>query len=146
MLLLFKVGGVSALLAVVVLLVEYRRWLLRPALWFQRQDRYGIPTFGDVLIWSEDLSTSTSQIQKLYDWRISQWTGLGTAVLTATLGFISAAIIEIIKDPKIYNRLLVSVVGLGVAISVAIYGLCQRRVVSLRREFMAFYALLARLH
>jgi hypothetical protein len=75
-------------------------WLL----WnWLRDARAADVTVGNILTWVRDISTSSSQLQKRYDWEIAQWSSFATAVLSATLGFISAAVIETLKKPDVFT-------------------------------------------
>lgn len=101
-------------------------------------------TVSDLISLSEEISTSADQLQKAYDWTINQWSNFGNALLVATLGFVSACIIEVYKDsikvPHIWIALIV-----GVVLSTTLYMRCQIEIRKLRNEFMSVYALLAEL-
>jgi hypothetical protein len=98
----------------------------------------------DLFILSKNLSTSAAQIQKSYDWQITQWSGFGTAVLTATLGFISAAGLDIWKGAQLpHESNTYTVIGIGIVSSLALYALCQYRVARLRARFSVLYGALA---
>ena len=43
-------------------------------------------TVGDLLNFIEDVPTSAAQLQKAYDWNISQWSTLGNALLICHIG------------------------------------------------------------
>ena len=97
----------------------------------------------DLLVWSQELATSAGQMQKAYEWQIAQWSAFGTAVLAATLGFISAAILEVWKGTQIGGaRGIYIVIALGVISSVALYAVCQYRIQMLRAQFLRLYSAL----
>lgn len=131
---------VAGLVTVWLYIYLVTRGLWRKALPFPR---HADVTVGDVLRWSQELATSSSQIQKAYEWEIAQWSGFATVVLTATLGFLSATVLEVLKNPSLLlTREAVSLVGLGVVASLALYGLAQYQIDRLRREFVRLYSLL----
>jgi hypothetical protein len=99
-------------------------------------------TVEDILNFSEDVPTSTAQMQKAFDWKISQLSSLGNTVLTATLAFVSTSVVEFYKDS--FKRPDLSVaVFIGTSFSLCLYLWCQARISHLRNEFVALYALLA---
>ncbi len=99
-------------------------------------------TVEDILNFSADVPTSTTQIQKAYDWKISQLSSLGNAMLTATLAFVSTAVVEFYKDSFKRPDLSVAVL-IGTSVSLGLYLWCQVRIAHLRNEFVSLYALLA---
>jgi len=97
-------------------------------------------------LWSKDHATSSAQVQKLYDWHIAQWSGFGTAVLTATVGFISAVGLETLKTPTIWDkRGTTALVAIGLASSIVLYALTQLRIQRLREVFRDLYSLMCNL-
>jgi hypothetical protein len=99
-------------------------------------------TVGDLLNFTEDVATSAGQLQKAYDWNISQWSTLGNTLLTATLAFISTCVVELYKES--FKRPDLSVVMLaGALISIGLYLKCQLEIHKLKSEFVYFYSILA---
>jgi len=104
------------------------------------------PQHGEIALWSKDHATSSAQVQKLYDWHIAQWSGFGTAVLTATVGFISAVGLETLKTPTIWDkRGTTALVAIGLASSIVLYALTQLRIQRLREVFRDLYSLMCNL-
>jgi hypothetical protein len=102
-------------------------------------------TILDLLIWPDDLTVSSAQIQKGYDWDITQWATFGNAVLTAIFGLLASALVETYKNPK-HNWqadesfwMLVGITAFEYAL---IYVFCRLRIVNLRKEFLSLYTLL----
>jgi len=117
-----------------------RNWAARLAIWFLRP-RY--PHYFDLAVWSRDHPTSSSQIQKTYEWHIAQWAGFGTAVLTGAVGFISAVTLETLKTPTLWDqRGTRALVVCGIASSLLLYFLTQVRITRLRRLFNGLYSLM----
>jgi hypothetical protein len=110
----------------------------------RRRELVNIPIrLVDLFVWSRDLTTSASQIQKSYDWQIAQWSSFGTAVLTATLGFISAIVLEVWKGTQLAEgKDKYIVIALGLISSLALYAVCQLRIKILRARFVRLYSAL----
>jgi hypothetical protein len=101
-------------------------------------------TLMDILRWSQHVETSAAQIQKSYDWKITQWSGLGSAILTATLGFVSAVVVEVLKGTKVLTKAdFVLIVVTGAAALLAAYAFTHFQVSALNTEFLRLYNLLA---
>jgi hypothetical protein len=104
------------------------------------------PQHGEIALWSKDHATSSAQVQKLYDWHIAQWSGSGTVVLTATVGFISAVTLETLKTPTIWDkRGTAGLVAIGLTSSTVLYLLIQLRIQRLREVFRDLYSLMCNL-
>jgi len=101
--------------------------------------------FDDVLDWAEEISTSANQLQKAYDWEINQWSTFGNAILAATLAFISACTLEIMKQ-TLKSSHVAAIMIAGVVTSIALYVTCRVRIAKLRNEFLLLYTLVAHLH
>ena len=101
--------------------------------------------FDDVLDWAEEIGTSANQLQKAYDWEISQWSTLGNAVLAALLAFLSACTLEIMKQ-TLKSSHVAAIMIAGVATSIALYVICRVRIAKLKNEFLLLYTLVAHLH
>ena len=100
----------------------------------------------DILLWSRKTADAMLQITKAYDWRVQQWSGLATGVLTASLAFISAVVLEYFKNSiTIDARLKLWFTLLGVWASFLVYLAAQRRITFLRKHFTGLYTLLRRL-
>jgi hypothetical protein len=106
----------------------------------RRRELVNIPIrLVDLFVWSRDLTTSASQIQKSYDWQIAQWSSFGTAVLTATLGFV----LEVWKGTQLAEgKDKYIVIALGLISSLALYAVCQLRIKILRARFVRLYSAL----
>lgn len=100
------------------------------------------PTIGEILAWVDNLPSSADQIQKAYDWRISQWATFGNAVITALFALLLSAVVEWYKEPMKYPHFWLIVAGNASSYLVA-YALCRFRIATLQREFIALYTLLA---
>jgi len=90
---------------------------------------------------SRELSTSASQIQKAYDWTISQWSTFANALLTATLAFISTCVVELYKESFKKPHLSIAMAA-GIGISLWLYMKCQIKINELRNECVYFYTFL----
>ena len=99
------------------------------------------PTIHDVVIWADDVTLSSGQIQKAYDWRIAQWGTLANAVLTAVFFLMASALIETYKETLKLPHFWVWVT-FATFIYGCIYALCRFRIKRLRQEFLALYTLL----
>lgn len=101
---------------------------------------------GDLLRWSQKTSEAMTQVKTMYDWRISQWSTFSTALMTATLAFLSAALIGFLKgEIKLSNHSHVTIIFCGASSSLALYAFCHRSIASLRREFTEIYRILGML-
>lgn len=99
------------------------------------------PTIFDLVRWADDVPLSAGQIQKAYDWRITQWAALGNAILAAVFAFLSSAIIESYKQSlKLPHFWLL--VGGATLLYVSCYAFCRFRIIRLRQEFLALYTFL----
>ena len=106
-----------------------------PALWIRRLYTPQEFTLMEILLWSEDAPTSVSQIQKSFDWAISQWSGFSTAVLVATLGFLSAAVMEFLKGTLVaWRRQFMTLIILGVLSLLATYSFGHLQITVLNDE------------
>jgi hypothetical protein len=98
-------------------------------------------TIDDWINLSLDVSSSASQFQKAYDWKISQWSSFANMILTALLSFLSACVIEFYKSgfvrPQLRYVMLAGFVG-----TIALYLISLNRVASFRRAFLRDYALI----
>jgi uncharacterized membrane protein len=84
-------------------------------------------------------------LTKAYDWRVSQWSAFSTALLTATLAFISAVVLEYFKDTLYTNvDLKLRVALLGVMASIFVYLMSQKRISLLKEQFLRVCTLLQR--
>jgi hypothetical protein len=99
-------------------------------------------TVGDLLNFAEDFATSANQLQKVYDWNISQWSSLGNTILTAT--FLSTCVVELYKASFLRPHLSKTIIT-GLVISLGLYLRCQFQITKLKKEFVAVYSLLASL-
>lgn len=100
---------------------------------------------ADLLIWSHKAAESTLNLTKAYDWRVSQWSAFSTALLTATLAFISAVVLEYFKDTLYTNvDLKLRVALLGVMASILVYLMSQKRISLLKEQFLRVCTLLQR--
>jgi len=95
----------------------------------------------DLFIFLKDLSVSMNQLQKNYDWNISQWSTFANTVLTATLSFAAACVLEYFKN-SISRPHLGIVAAAGISVSVALYVKCQSEITRLRSEFEGLHSLL----
>jgi hypothetical protein len=101
------------------------------------------PRYSELALWLRDFPTSAAQIQKTYDWRIAQWSALGTAVLTTSLGFLSGAALELIKNPALWHTTdELRILSLGFCSSITLYLLVQLRIARLRRTFETIYTIM----
>lgn len=102
---------------------------------------------SDLLIWPDDLAVSSAQIQKAYDWSITQWASFGNAILTAIFGLLASALVETYRMVQTHDphRDIVFWVAVGVTVLVylAVYAFCRWKILRLRQEFLALYTLLA---
>ena len=99
----------------------------------------------DFLLWSRHITEAMLAITKTYDWRVSQWSGFATAVLTATLAFISAVVVEYLKDSIYTNvKIKLQVAVLGILASVLVYLTSHRRITLIKNEFLRIYTGLQR--
>jgi len=100
---------------------------------------------ADLLIWSHKAAESMLNLTKAYDWRVSQWSAFSTALLTATLAFISAVVLEYFKDTLYTNvDLKLRVALLGVMASIFVYLMSQKRISLLKEQFLRVCTLLQR--
>jgi hypothetical protein len=97
------------------------------------------PSVWQVLLWSLKSAEAMLQVTKAYDWRVSQWTGFATGVMTATLAFVSAIVIEYFKDTIKVGVPLLKIATLGVLASCLVYLMAQRRVTLLKNQFLETY-------
>lgn len=100
-----------------------------------------VPTLNDVLIWAEDVPLSTAQVQKAYDWRISQQAGIANAALVAMFTLITSSVIEGMKQTLSHQHSWIVIVAGELAFG-GIYLVARLRIRALRQEFLAFYSLL----
>jgi len=96
---------------------------------------------ADIFDMSAQLSTSASQLQKAYDWTISQWSSFANAVLAATLGFISTCVVELYKESFKKPHLSIAMAA-GIGVSLWLYIRCEIKINELRNEFIYLYELL----
>ena len=95
---------------------------------------------GDIFLWSRHAAGAMLNITKAFDWRVTQWSGFATALLAATLAFVSAVVVEYFKGTPLPN--LGKVALLGVAASILVFVLSQRRIRLLKNQFLRIYSLL----
>lgn len=96
---------------------------------------------ADIVNMSGELSTSASQVQKAYDWTISQWSSFANAVLAAMLGFISTCVVELYKGSFKKPHISIAMAA-GIGVSLSLYIRCQIKINELRNDFIYFYKLL----
>jgi ABC-type transport system involved in cytochrome c biogenesis permease subunit len=99
------------------------------------------PTVHDLVVWGDDVALSTGQLQKAFDWRITQWATLSNAILTAIFFLITTGLVETYKQ-TLKLRYFWAWVGAAVLIYCCSYLFCRLKIRRLRREFLALYTLL----
>jgi zinc transporter ZupT len=100
---------------------------------------------AELLIWSHKAAESMLNLTKAYDWRVSQWSAFSTALITATLAFISAVVLEYFKDTVNTNvELKLRVALLGIVASILVYLMSQKRITLLKEQFLRVCTLLQR--
>ena len=100
---------------------------------------------ADLLIWSHKAAEAMLNLTKAYDWRVSQWSAFSTALITATLAFISAVVLEYFKDTLYTNvELKLRIALLGIMASLLVYLMSQKRISPLKEQFLRVCTLLQR--
>jgi hypothetical protein len=134
----------SAVVAIVFYVIGAASIFFLGNLWVQEINfRLQRPTLLDIILWSEDVSISAPQIQKTYDWTIAQWSGIATAALTATLGFLSTVVVETLKGTTLTSApVFMGAVAIGVGSSVAISAFCHFQMNALNNDFATLYDVL----
>jgi len=98
-------------------------------------------TIDDWINLSLDVSSSASQFQKAYDWKISQWSSFANMILAALLSFLSACVVEFYKSgfvrPHLRFAMLAGLVG-----TITLYLISLNRIASFRRAFVKDFALI----
>lgn len=100
-----------------------------------------VTTVAEVLTWAVDPITSSDRIQRTYDWQISRWSALGTAVLTSALGFVSTCVAEISTTPALSPSTSALLV-VGSVLAFALYAYSASRIRMLRLEYRNLYTIL----
>jgi len=95
----------------------------------------------DLFMFLKDLSVSMNQLQKNYDWNISQWSTLANAVLTAMLSIVATCVVEYFKG-SIPRPQVAIVAAAAIAVSFPLYVKCQSEIARLRSEFEGLHSLL----
>jgi hypothetical protein len=98
---------------------------------------------GNLVSFLKDLPTSAGQLQKAYDWNISQWSNFGTTLLTGTLGFITTCLVAFYKG-EIKHLTITMLVG--VAAALCLYLKSQIEINKLKNQFMYWYSLLSKMY
>ena len=100
-------------------------------------------SYDELLLWSRKSADAMLQLVKAYDWRVLQWSGFCTGVLTATLAFISAVVLEYFKNTIVIDlKFKLWLTLLGAMASFLVYLICQRRISVIKNQFLALYTLL----
>jgi len=103
-------------------------------------------TIGMIFNWGRNADTAIAQITKEYEWRIAQWSALGSALLTAGLAFLSTVAVSAFKGEfKMELTVVMPIIVLGIICTAQSYILCQMTINRLRREFLYLYDLLLEL-
>lgn len=111
-------------------------------------------SISDLISWSNDLETSCSQIQKLYEWHINQWNNIGKIILTALLAFLSTVLLGILKgeislvfkEPNlIHNISLILIIISGIISSLTLYFFSIYKTRRLKKDFLSIYRILQKL-
>ena len=117
------------------------------AFWWILKLRWAHPALVDILLWSRDVPTAATQLQKSYDWTITQWSGFATAVLVAVLGFLSTVVAEFLKGTYVvWRRQFFPLIIVGVSSLLAAYSFANLKVSMLNDEFVGLYSLLSLIH
>lgn len=128
-------------LTIVILWVAVLLWSVSLGLHYPQKWRHA--SIRDIFLWARQFSMSNPQLQKAFDWHIAQWSGVATAVLAATLAFVSSVVIEKIKNPRlVFTGAEVLLIGLGVASSLGVFAFAHYKIVSLRRRFLRLHSIL----
>jgi Na+/H+-dicarboxylate symporter len=85
---------------------------------------------------------SVGQLQKIYDWKISQYSNTANAFLSALAGFVGSVVLEEIKNSS-FNA--AAVLYVGVAATLCLWVMCHLEVRALRNGFFEGYKLVERL-
>ena len=98
---------------------------------------------ADVIEWAQELEISMNQIQKSYEWRISQWSIFGKAVLTSALAFVSGATIAILRG-EIQVQCVWDAINIciGIILALSTYGVSLYRIRQLRNEYIGLYRII----
>ena len=99
-------------------------------------------TFGEIVRLARDVPLSTAQLQKAYDWEISQWSDFGKAILGASLAFLSGVALETLKQSPTLSSDQTLLLSSGLAASLFLYAVCYEKTKRLRVEFLQLYRLL----
>jgi len=106
--------------------------------------RFDLPSVSELLLWAEELGVSLEQLKATYEWQIDQWSSFSKAVLTATLAFVSAVVIAVLKQEIEFTKINgILIVLAGILVSTAIYLFAQRTISRLRQEFLALLNILS---
>lgn len=145
------VTGISVVLALAslgFLLIVFRpgaiRWIARgiSTTWLARIVHLE-HSADEIELWSLKSADAMLQLVKAYDWRVLQWSGFSTGVLTATLAFISAVVVEYFKNTIVIElRFKLWLTLLGALASFLVYLISQRRITVIKNQFLALYTLL----
>ena len=99
------------------------------------------PTVRDIVLWVDDVTLSSGQVQKTYDWRIAQWGALSNAILTAVFFLLATSLVETYKQTLKLPHFWWWVGGVSFLYGCS-YLFCRWRIRRLRQEFLALYTLL----
>jgi hypothetical protein len=93
-------------------------------------------------IFSSRFDKSIDQLQKFYDWKISQYSGFGTSLLGGLLSFVGSVALEKNKNSSFEAN---SAFYLGVGMTLFLVMLVHLELRALRVGYLASYSSLARL-
>jgi hypothetical protein len=102
------------------------------------------PAVSDIVMWVDDVTMSSAQLQKAYDWRIAQWATLSNTILTAVFFLLATALVETYKETFKRPHLWWWVVGISLTYLCS-YLFCRWKIRQLGREFLGLYTLLLEL-
>lgn len=117
----------------------FRRYLRR---WLEIGQQVEI-SVADIIEWAQELEISMNQIQKAYEWRISQWSIFGKAVLTSAFAFVSGATVALLKgELQVQYTWDIINICIGLILALATYCVSLYQINRLRKEYIALYRII----
>ena len=98
-----------------------------------------------VFSWARALDEAGDQIAKVYEWRIAQWSAFASAVLAAVLGFVSAVVVESVKEGIHLTGWKLTAVITGLVALILSYCISLQMIERIREEYLQLYSLLLEL-
>jgi hypothetical protein len=96
----------------------------------------------DIFARTNRFELSVSQLQRFYEWRISQYSSIGNTLLGAAAAFIASVVLEKLKTPY-FNVGPACLIGVGATLFLCI--ICNLQVRALRNGFIEGYTIVERL-